>query len=256
MSPGRESREGKCHVCGLHGPLSWEHVPPKSAFNDRPTVYAERQVLIQPRLWDGTGRKVQKGSGGYTLCRTCNNITGKWYGAEYASWAQQGLELLSRIPPDERDAFFVPFRGYPLRFLKQVITMFFSVNGPEFAARHQELVRFVLSRDNRGLPVDYRVDLVLVRGPYARSSGVTGSRNIATGSLTIYSEIAHCPFALRLILDAEAPTRRGAIERFAQLGYRDFREVWLYTEAGDVVTKFPGDYRNRDQILRDAGESS
>src|SRR5579871_2531124 len=158
---------GKCRLCGVLGPLSWEHVPPKAAFNKYPVVRATIEQMLTPGEWDGTSGTVQqRGSGAYTLCEKCNNNTGTWYGTEYAEWAKQGLERLLRVPHEDCDHLAVSFRGRPLRFLKQVITMSFSANGESFADIHPELVRFVLDWQAVGLPAEYRVDLVLLHpGP-------------------------------------------------------------------------------------------
>ena len=129
MGRGKSRPEGNCRICGVFGRLSWEHVPPEAAYNDYQVVRASQEQMTKPELWDGRrGEIQQRGSGNYTLCEPCNNKTGSWYGSEYVSWAKRGLERLQRIPPEEDRPFFVPFRGRPLRFLKQVITMFFSVN--------------------------------------------------------------------------------------------------------------------------------
>ncbi len=235
------------------GPLSWEHVPPESAYNDQRIVRASQQQMVTPGAWDGRGGRVeQRGSGAFTLCEACNNNTGSWYGAEYAQWARQALERLQRVPPEHDTAFFVPFRGRPLRFLKQVATMFFSVNAETFADLHPELVKFVLDRRSAGLPPQYRFDLVLVRGTFARSSGVYGTVDVSTGRTDIASEVAHFPFALRLVLSEQVSQRRGAIEHFARHGFDEEREVWLYTIAGHIATKYPGDYRSRDRVEREA----
>jgi hypothetical protein len=196
---------------------------------------------VKSELWDGArGRVQQRGGGGYTLCERCNNNTGAWYGGEYVAWAKQGLERLARIPDRDEHLSFVPFRGRPLRFLKQVIAMFFSVNNEEFADVHPELVKFVLERSTRGLPPKYKVDLVLVRGGLARGAGVYGTTNLQSGRTEIASEVAHCPFALRLVMDDGLAERRGAIEHFAQFGPDEERDVWIYTMVGHIVTKFPG----------------
>jgi hypothetical protein len=257
VARGRKRPEGKCHICGVVGPLSWEHVPPEAAYNDHRVVRAAQEQMLSPERWDGRrGHVEQRGSGGYTLCEPCNNNTGGWYAAEYVRWARQGLERLARIPVHEEGAFFIPFRGRPLRFLKQVITMMFSANGPEFAPRHPELVKFVLDRSATGLPPEYKVDLVLVRGGFARNAGGFGMVDLSKGATEIASEVAHFPFALRLILGSTHGTRRGALEPLAQLGPDEEREVWLHTIAGHVVTKFPGDYRSRERVDREAAESS
>lgn len=80
--------------------------------------------------------------------------------------------------------------------------------------------------------------------------------DLSKGSTEIASEVAHFPFALRLILGSARGTRRGALEPFAQFGPNEEREVWLHTIAGHVVTKFPGDYRSRERVDREAALSS
>jgi len=37
-SMSRRSVEGTCHISGVHGKLSFEHVPPKKAFNNKRVV--------------------------------------------------------------------------------------------------------------------------------------------------------------------------------------------------------------------------
>jgi len=49
-----------------------------------------------------------------------------------------------------------PYGMFPLRFLKQIVTMFFSACGPGFQAKNPDLVRFVLNWDIRQLPGDFR----------------------------------------------------------------------------------------------------
>jgi hypothetical protein len=252
---GKERPNGKCRICGIVGSLSWEHVPPEAAYNDARVVRAAQEQMLKPGLWDGVRGEVrQRGSGGFTLCERCNSTTGSWYGAEYVAWAKQGLERLQRIPDREEAPFFVPFRGRPLRFLKQVVTMFFSVNNDAFADHHPELVKFVRDRSTTGLPRKYKVDLVLVRGAFARSSGFSAMSNLERGTTEIASEVAHYPFALRLILGDVRSERRGAIEHFSQLGGDERREVWLYTVVGHVATKYPGDYRSRERAEREGAE--
>src|SRR6267378_1445712 len=88
---------GKCHLCGTVGPLSFEHVPPKAAFNNRPVIaYGfDEAIKAGPEQPKG-GRIRQRGAGAYTLCNRCNNNTGKWYGRFFAGWARFGMEVLRR----------------------------------------------------------------------------------------------------------------------------------------------------------------
>jgi hypothetical protein len=87
---------------------------------------------------------------------------------------------------------------------------------------------------------------MLVRGRFARVAGLHAVANLESGDIEMASQIAHYPFALRLLL---------AGEHFADFERSDEREVWLYTMAGHVATKFPGDYRGPERVEREAAES-
>ena len=127
---------GPCCICGTHGKLSFEHVPPKRAFNDHGVFEADVKKMLENGWEPGVkpdGRINQKGAGRFTLCDRCNNATGSWYGTPYIAVAKQAMELLHRSGGDVSLAY--PYRMYPLRFLKQVVTMFFSACGPSFRRR-------------------------------------------------------------------------------------------------------------------------
>lgn len=246
-------KTGICRICGFDGLLSFEHVPPESAFNDRPVVRARIKQMMTPGHWDGSGGiQEQRGSGAHTLCELCNNSTGSWYGTEYATWAHRALEMLGQIPSDFEGQVLLPFVGKPLRFLKQVITMMFSVNGPGFAALHPELVAFVRDKHIRYLPRHYAVDLVLVRGSLARGVGVFSTIKLNTGETIIACEVAHYPFAFQLYFGKPPKERCGPIEHFGQYRYDEHVVVTLKTIAGHVATKFGGDYRSRARVDREA----
>src|SRR5690606_11811805 len=90
------------------------------------------------------GRIKQRGMGEYTLCGKCNSDTGAWYGNAYVAWAQQGMDLAKYTA--EAPSFAYTFRIHPLQVLKQIVCIFLSANGPEFAGKHPDLVRFVLNK--------------------------------------------------------------------------------------------------------------
>jgi hypothetical protein len=70
------------------------------------------------------GKKLQRGLGDFTLCEKCNNDTGSWYGASYVNWALQGMVLNQKSKGS--GSLYFPFYIYPLRVIKQLITMFFQ----------------------------------------------------------------------------------------------------------------------------------
>ena len=82
--PRRRKRTGICHICGSSGDLSFEHVPPRVAFNDRRTVRIKGEEAISLGPDEIVKGPIQQGGiGDYTLCAECNNKTGHWYGARF-----------------------------------------------------------------------------------------------------------------------------------------------------------------------------
>lgn len=64
----RKKVEGTCLICGTYGKLSFEHVPPKSAFNNREVVKVGLDKAITVGPYDKIkGRIEQRGAGDYTL---------------------------------------------------------------------------------------------------------------------------------------------------------------------------------------------
>lgn len=129
--------------------------------------------------------------------------------------------------------------------------MLFSVNGPGFAERNQELVQFVLDRERKFLPSKYDLYLTIFRGPHARASGVGFMANIFTGRLTFTSEVAHPPFAMLLTIDSPLQEDAGRISHFGQFGYHQKGDVNILLSSGEGHTPYPGDYRTEDQVQRD-----
>ena len=55
-------QEGTCHICGTYGKLSYEHVPPQAAFNDKPILYKTILEILQGGNFNGlAGKKLQRG---------------------------------------------------------------------------------------------------------------------------------------------------------------------------------------------------
>jgi hypothetical protein len=86
--------------------LSFEHVPPRAAFNnERTTVFDLDDWFQRGERGELTGGRIaQRGAGDFTLCPDCNNKTGSWYGNELARAARSGVRILRESPLDELDA--------------------------------------------------------------------------------------------------------------------------------------------------------
>jgi len=248
---------GICCICGKEGKLSFEHVPPRSAFNDHPVFVANIKELIGN--WDGELRSIkgkvhQLGAGDYTLCEKCNNDTGAWYGNAFADWAYQAFRVLTfaRGAP----SLYYNFRVFPLRVIKQIVCMFFSSNGPDFRIVHPELVKFVLDREASHLKPSIRIYTYYNLAPVSRQSGIASLLNVERRKGYTFSEVAFLPLGYLMTLDSEVPDKRPIdISFFADYLYDDLKEFSFRLPVLPVYTYFPADYRSRDQVLAEGEEN-
>ena len=93
----KKTVEGTCKLCGQQKKLTFEHVPPESAFNSISVKEFPPEATVGMmtgaggrKPWDFSGLKGkvnQRGGGGYYLCSDCNSNTGSWYISEYVKLA-------------------------------------------------------------------------------------------------------------------------------------------------------------------------
>lgn len=268
-----------CRICGTPALLSFEHVPPKAAFNNHRVAGKHIFELINKNpdeYTTGKGHISQRGAGAYTLCEKCNNDTGRWYGGAFADFAHQSLNILKHA--NGQPLIYYPFRIYPLRVIKQIITMFFSVNKDLFRFNHPDLVKFVLNKNERYLSPDIRILVYFTLGPHARYIGGTSisaieidpdevSLDTMDNLLSQYrhdyakslysSEIAFPPLGYVLSFGLEPIDNELAdISFFAKYRYDDRRTLYLKLPVNPVHTWYPGDYRSKKEIRNNFEENT
>ena len=269
----RKSVIDNCRICGNRKKMAFGHVPPQSAFNDCPAVYKEGIELINTdptRYFERGGAISQRGMGAYTLCEQCDNDTGSWYGAAFAKWAHQGMEILGCIQGGT--SLYYPFRIYPLRVIKQIMVMFFSINDIRFSYNHPDLVKFVLNKNERYLNPDIHIYAFFNSSMHSRYIGGVGRFEMSPDKLTrdtvedmvrdantaldksrLLSEIACHPIGYVMCFDPVPPDNRLVdISFFARCSYSECRPLYLQLPALPTETYFPGDYRSLEQVRRDA----
>jgi hypothetical protein len=258
--------ERRCRICGMEVDLTFEHLPPKSAFN------ARRAELFGMEDWlnrsldtgrpEGRGKIQQRGSGATTLCAICNNNTGAWYVPDFAKWCRTGAGIIARgtsseelnADPSETWMNVKLFEVRPARFLKQIVTMLLSIAPAGFVFNDNlDLAEYVQDPERVGLPERYQLYLALYRGPYARFAGVTGRLNVETGQSEVFLELAYPPFAYVLSLTGEAP---GCASMSNITGFADLRIDQRCTAELDLLNGFghtalPGDYRTMAAVEAD-----
>ena len=246
-------RIGKCHICGRVGPLTFEHIPPRKAFNEKLVIKAKFKELVgigpnEPIR----GTKQQKGMGEYTLCPVCNNNTGSWYAKDFVDWCYQGYDILFRSKGNPSLIYLNNL--YPLRILKQIITMFFSINSPKFCDAHPELVKFVLNRDKKYLSQQYGFFVYYSISSRLKYSGVSASIN--TKNICVFSEMNYFPLGYVTTFDSPPPDSRLVdITHFSTYSYNEFKIMEIKLPVLPTNSKFPGDYRTKEQIIKDREKS-
>lgn len=202
-------KTGTCRLCGFEGELSFEHVPPESALNDRPALLRNFEDLLNAQtveeLEKPRGRIQQRGMA-IDSCIKCNNNTGGWFGKAYVDWAFQGLVTSARA--EKAPAIYQVFHIYPLRVLKQIVCMFFSANSPGFGDAQPDLLRFAMSKERKYFPPNVRIFAAYNVSKVARQSGVSGIGNLLERRFKLFSEICYPPFSYVLSIDSEPPNNK------------------------------------------------
>lgn len=252
----RTRPEGICHICGIFGQLSFEHVPPQAAFNNRAVV----EQPIMDAMADGLdgrghGRINQRGMGAYTLCESCNSKTGDWYASDFADWCVQGMDVLVRS--DFNPKLIYLHYIYPLRVLKQIHSMVFSANSEGWRQKHPELEQFVLDRTRRWLNPQYRTFVYYTfEGSFRMVGNQMAVMNLHKGQHVIQvTEISHYPFGYVVMADGTCPDDRlYEITHFRRYAYDELEVAPLYLPVLPTHLPIPLDYRTRKEIEEGAAK--
>jgi len=252
----RHKVSGTCKICGFTGELSFEHVPPEKAFNNNRFHYSaslEQVAKLNVAEIDLSSpevkfRKKQGGIGFYSLCKECNNSTGRWYAKYFISWAHQSMAIL--LKANGKPTLIYPTFFFPLRVIKQIITMFFSVNQDVFRETEPQLVKFIRNKEARFLDPRYKVYCYYNLEGHNRYLGNIHKGNFGSSKITHLSEISFSPFGFVMTVDSEKPDKRLTdISHFANFEYQDWTD---YYQKFDVLPTYlpyiPGDYRTKEEI--------
>lgn len=248
---------GICALCRKQfDNLTFEHIPPRAAFNAFPAKPVTGEgILEDDRMpWDTTGlpyKNQQQGMGKYSLCQTCNNNTGSWYGEDY----QVVTRVIHSILCESMDSKYQVFgiRGvHPLRFIKQVLSMFCSINNFE-DKRINTIRKFVSDKDAVGLDkLKYKVCMYLTKSElmkYAPLSvilrmGETKYEAIALTEITAY------PLGFIVYFDPTDTFHYDGfdITHFADCHYDDIADIEMPLCIYEMNDIFPTCYRSKDEI--------
>ena len=258
---------GHCALCGKCGELTFEHIPPKSAFNKTPVKPVTGKTwLSNPNTlpWDLSNMPyvhLQKGMGLWSLCKQCNNFTGTMYGTAYRDFAESIAKTLE-IAIKTGDKGVEISRIYPLRIAKQILSMFCSVNPPDMF-NLDDLRAFVMDKNAVGIVREkYRLQMYFLKNNMMKLNGLSAVINFdpKTGLLqktSLVSEIAAYPLGFLLYLYPDPSQEYDGIDitPFTSYRYEDMGCVRLPIDIKEVNNILPLDYRTKEDIIKTIDEN-
>src|ERR1700748_1130783 len=169
-----------CRICHEYKEMTKTHLPTQKPYNINSVICASKNQIFNPIPWDGMAinKKIisqggQISQGGfylYTLCSSCNSMLGNYYDSEFSVWATKEYAYLQKFNYKNIILGF-EFFGYPLRFLKYIISVFISMNSINFSKKNIELVEFIKNKNQIRLSSKYHFDVMLTDSKIARQIG-------------------------------------------------------------------------------------
>lgn len=250
--------QGYCHICQKYGDLTFEHIPPQKAFNDRRAKSIEgdealKLITEKDRMpWDTTGLKYkpkQRGMGIYSLCESCNNLTGKYYGNEYIKFAQTVGKLIFDNDISDKKMIGIKLEGvYVSRVAKQVLSMFCSTY-PGFTKTYPFVGELILNKD--AVIEDYsnfRITMFILKEFRIGYTGIT-SLLYTDGKIKTVAEIDAYPFGFVLELDPKDENPDLDITHFLSHKYNEKFNLEMGIHIRERNITFPIDFRTKAEII-------
>jgi hypothetical protein len=153
---------------------------------------------------------------------------------------------------------YYPYRIYPLRVVKQVVTMFCSACGPSFQKRFPDMAKFVLDRDQRYLPYEMKVYAYLIDAKNSVGNRQSPMSGVLKGTKQyIFAEIAFAP--LGFVLTGDVVPVSAALVDIANFSYSSFftcQTIFLNLPVLPINTWLPGDFRSKEEIIAGTGSGA
>ncbi len=250
--------EDNCSLCGTFCELSFEHIPPKSAFNKntRYKIVAYEEVLKQENILEAKFKsKIEQGGiGYYSLCRQCNNFLGLNYVNAYTAYSNSFIEFVKKKQFDYFQLTMHEFEA--AKVLKQIASMFISLNTWSFSESHYELRNFILNPNIQDLPSKYRFFNYLKGEGDIRNARVSVIGDLNSATTVMGSEIAFPPLGHVMTIDF-----KGSLSYHHEItNFKNFRvDEFVSTDLNvyRLPTHIPMflDYRSKEQIEKDIKSS-
>lgn len=248
----KKSRIGICKLCKEERELTYEHIPPRSAFNKSTTFYKlttseyfrNAKEYVERKIKPKT-RKEQGGVGDYCLCKQCNDFLGLNYVNDYKKFAEASYSILYHNPVGKCYKFEVP-EVSPLNFIKQIIAIFICNNDISFTRSYPGLIEFVLDENSNDLPERYKVYM------YLSDEGVMRNGNVMyTNQYGAVCDFKFTPFGFVLSIDDSIPILElSNITNFKKAQPSFKYNFPIVLNKLPTIYPFPMDFRSKGEIYK------
>jgi len=251
--------KGVCRLCGEEKELTYEHVPPRTAYNKNTNFvslgFHDYIESYDPRK-DTTpkGKKRQGGIGYNSLCSECNSFLGRNYVPAYKDWVDSGFSIIHK-----QSYKYVEYKAksqQPLKVLKAIISMFLAMNKPWYLEAYPELSKFVKDPLLKNLPNRYRIFTYLTNEKKTKYMHHTIIYNPNLGGIVNHSEMAFPPFGYVLTIDFDKNINLfNNITYFKNFDLNEMYDIEMQMFNLSVQSPFPLDYRDVNQLKSDIEKS-
>lgn len=229
MSFCKKTASGICRLCGLNRMLTFEHIPPRRAFNNDTVVY---RAISNAILVGHKTTIMRRGLGRHALCGDCNAKTGRWYGPAFADWTKQLYGYSGKLGYTKINA---PFTIKPLNVLKQAAVMMLALaeESQVEAPLHTALRKFVLDPISRQFPHGVSIVSYLTDCCDGVMVGKIQQVNVNTMESVEYlgdvclPPAGYAAFIASSRLNCDISKRITNLNPFAQFHYEEVRSMWI-----------------------------
>lgn len=277
-----KQRVGVCRICKRSRQLTREHVPPRSAFNDR----AYRQYYVdevsKSELLQWKTREVSaRGMSVFSLCEECNNKTGTRYGSAYLDFVTAFCPVAK---PENADKIVsARVNMFPARVVKQAVSLMLSTSEPdsfegyefycnpladsgarEHSARrlkkpdlsklqnaYDDLREYVRLRDSKGLPSSVKLYAYVVANEGSGlHTGIFSTGRIRRQTHFWAVVVGLWPIQWVLVLDGEPDEELLDVTEWSNLGFRESVNDEVRIPCHWCVGKYPFDFRSPEEFAK------
>jgi hypothetical protein len=246
----------RCWLCGARGPLTSEHIPPRSAFNDRPVVVqhvSPAAVAAGYVAWED-GNQQWEGHSRDSLCSKCNHRGGRTLVPSYRDFVRQIAERVStRIP---LQTIHIESVRNPQLIFRQVLMQFVSSNGASFVDANPWIKPFLLTRQPCSIPDDVYVYLFATQMRGMRTSGISGHVLIEEGRYRVVSEFTHWPLGTVLSFTDLQDLPLLPINSWGKIPFNSKGTIDLTLSVNPIASALPIDFRDDLDIWLDMGKKA